>query len=180
MMYLSLIVRKNDVGMNPGKVNAVIKWSRPQNMKIFQVFIDFANFCRRMIKDFSWIVGSLIILTDLNTSWNWTEFSNKNLKRMFCTTMILALYNFDENCIVETDASDYIFAGVLSQKRVNKLVRLITYLSNKHSSAECNYEVHDKKLLIVILKFQKWRKILKDFFKQIQMYSDQKNLKWFV
>ena len=49
--------------MNPSKVDAVVDWSTPTNLKETQLFVDFCNFYRRFIKNFSKIVKSLVRLT---------------------------------------------------------------------------------------------------------------------
>jgi len=72
---------------------------------------------------------------------------------MFCTVFILTLFNFKENCIVKINTSDYVFAEVLFQKHSKDYLYLIVYFFKKHSSAECNYKIYNKKLLAVILAF---------------------------
>ena len=45
---------------------------------------------------------------------------------------------------------------------------------------ECNYEIYDKKLLIIIKTFEKWKFELKNFKFFIQVIIDHKNLKYFM
>ena len=45
---------------------------------------------------------------------------------------------------------------------------------------ECNYEIYDKKLLIIIKIFEKWKFELKNFKFFIQVIIDYKNLKYFM
>lgn len=73
---------------------------------------------------------------------------------MFCTALILALFNFKENCVVEVNTFNYIFTEVLSQKDFKDCLHLIAYFFKKCSLVECNYKIYDKKLLAVILAFQ--------------------------
>lgn len=72
---------------------------------------------------------------------------------MFCTAFILALFNSEENCIVKVNTSDHVSAEVLFQKDSEGHLHFIVYFFKKHSSAECNYKIYDKKLLAVILTF---------------------------
>ena len=46
--------------------------------------------------------------------------------------------------------------------------------------AECNYEIYDKKVLIIVRVFKKWRFELKDFKFFIEVISNYKNLKYFI
>jgi len=43
-------------------------------------------------------------------------------------------------------------------------------------SAETNYDIHDKELLIIIITLQEWRIYLKDFKYPVKVLTDHKNL----
>jgi RNase H-like domain found in reverse transcriptase len=47
-------------------------------------------------------------------------------------------------------------------------------------STELNYEIHDKKLLIIIEVFREWRIYLKESKYLIKVYTDHKNLLYFT
>jgi RNase H-like domain found in reverse transcriptase len=66
-------------------------------------------------------------------------------------------FNYEKEVIVETDASDHVSAGILSQYDDNGVLRPITFFSKKHSPQEANYEIYDKELLAIIRAFEKWR-----------------------
>lgn len=68
----------------------------------------------------------------------------------------------------------------MSQNGVDGLIRQVAYFSKKHSPAECNYEIYDKELLAIILAFQEWRTELEGAPNEIQVYSDHRNLEWFM
>ena len=46
--------------------------------------------------------------------------------------------------IVETDASDYISSGIMSQYDNNGILHPVAYFLKKHSPVECNYEIYNK------------------------------------
>jgi hypothetical protein len=58
---------------------------------------------------------------------------------------------------VETDASDYVSAGMLSQYDDNGILYPVAFFSKKHSLAEYNYEIYDKELLAIVWAFEEWR-----------------------
>jgi len=64
-------------------------------------------------------------------------------------------YNPDLPVTVEIDVFDYVVAGVMSQRDDNEQLRPVVYFSSKMLSAECNYEIYDKKLLAIIRAFEK-------------------------
>ena len=45
---------------------------------------------------------------------------------------------------------------------------------------ECNYEIYDKKLLVIIKAFEEWKSELKSFKFSIQVITDYKNFKYFI
>jgi hypothetical protein len=55
---------------------------------------------------------------------------------------------------VETDTSDYVSAGVLSQYDDEGILHPVAFLSKKHSPAECNYEIYDKELMAIVRAFK--------------------------
>ena len=51
---------------------------------------------------------------------------------------------------MECDLSGYIIGGILSQYNNKRFLRPCVYFLKKNSSAECNYKIYDKELLVVI------------------------------
>ena len=90
--------------------------------------------------------------------------------------VILHHYNLNLKIIVETDASDYVSEGILSQYDKNDILHPIAYFSKKHNSAECNYEIYDKELIAIICAFKEWRSELEDSTYPIDVITDHKNL----
>ena len=69
----------------------------------------------------------------------------------------MAHFDPDKPIIIETDASDYVSAGILFQYNNSKTLRPVAYFSKKHTPAKCNYEIYDKELLAIIRSFEEWR-----------------------
>ncbi len=61
--FLELLLFIEKLKMNLWKIQAVVEWSTFTNLTQMQFFIDFCNFYRRFIKNFSKIVQSIIQLT---------------------------------------------------------------------------------------------------------------------
>jgi hypothetical protein len=81
---------------------------------------------------------------------------------------------------VETDASNYVSAGVLSQYDDDGILYPVAYFSKKHSPAECNYEIYDKELMAIVRAFEEWRSELQSVINPIHVLSDHKNLEYFT
>jgi len=82
--------------------------------------------------------------------------------------------------ILETDSSDFVSAGVLSQYDDNGVLHPIAFFSKKHTATECNYEIYDKELLAIVRCFEEWRPELEGASSPVQVISDHRNLEYFM
>lgn len=181
--YLGMIVSTDGVRMDPAKVAAINKWEPCSNVKDVQAFLGFANFYRRFIKSFSKIVRPLVSLTRKGIKFFWSQACEKafqTLKDAF--TSAPALRHFDplREIFVETDASDYVSSGVLSQKDDQGVLHPIAFMSKKYNPAECNYEIYDKELLAIVRCFEGWRSELQGAHFPIHVLTDHRNLEYFM
>jgi len=69
---------------------------------------------------------------------------------VFTTESVLAIPDIDRKMRVEADASDYATGGVLSAKYEDGKWRPVAFISKSLNTTERNYEIHDKKMLVVI------------------------------
>jgi hypothetical protein len=81
---------------------------------------------------------------------------------------------------VETDTSDYVSAGVLSQYDDDGILHPVAFFSKKHSPAKYNYKIYDKELMAIVRAFEEWRPELEGALHPIQVLSDPKNLEYFM
>ncbi len=63
---------------------------------------------------------------------------------------------FDQTCnfILEINSFNYVNDEVLSQYDDEEVLHSIAFYDKNMSFAECNYEIYDKKLLIIIQAFK--------------------------
>ena len=61
---------------------------------------------------------------------------------------------------MEVDTLDYATGGVLSMECENGLWRPVAFLSKSLNETEKNYEIHDKKMLVIIRELENWRYLL--------------------
>ena len=90
--------------------------------------------------------------------------------------------HFDSNVenVIEIDVFDERLKKMLSQYDSNELLHFVTFFFKKMIFAKKNYEIYDKKLLIIIKVFEKWKLELKDFKFFIEVIIDHKNLEYFM
>ena len=102
------------------------------------------------------------------------------LKNTIASAPTLRPFDWTKQVVVETDASDFVSARVLSQYDDKNVLCPVAFFSKKHSSVECNYEIYDKELLAIIRCFEEWRPELKGSENPILILSDYRNLEYFI
>ena len=70
----------------------------------------------------------------------------------------------------------YVTAGIIFQTGDDGILRPIAYRSKSMSKSECNYDVHDKELLAIILALEDWQRYIKGSRQQTKILTDHKNL----
>jgi hypothetical protein len=73
---------------------------------------------------------------------------------MLISAPLLAYYDLDSQCILETDASDTVVAAVFSQKGLNGEWHPIGYFSKTMAPAETNYLIYNKEMLAIVKALQ--------------------------
>ncbi len=181
--YLELIIIIEEIKMNSSKIDIIVNWLILINVKDVQSFLDFANFYRRFIYDYSRIAISLTHLIRKDVFFVWSQkcqIAFNILKKVFTFKIILRHYNSDHKIVIEIDASNYVFKDILSQYDENEILHSVTYFSKKHNSVECNYEIYDKEFMIIVHAFETWWSELKDFIYSVEIITDHKNLEYFM
>ncbi len=179
IIFLELLISIEELKINSRKMQAVVDWSTFNNLTQMQFFIDFCNFYRHFIKNFSKIVHSMIQLTQKKIIFEWNEVCQivfNHMKRRMIKTSILRHFDQTRETILEINSFNYVNDEVLSQYDDEEVLHSIVFYSKNMSSAECNYEIYDKELLIIIWAFEHWRFELKLTDISIKMFIDHQAL----
>ena len=145
--------------MSEVKVQAIQDWPEPRKVKDIQSFLGFANFYCCFIFNYSEITIPLTHLTCKDTPWNFSDDCRsafQHLKDAFTSAPILTHYILDAPLLVETDASDYAIAGILSIHCLDEELWPVVFFSWTMTALELNYDTHDKELLAIHESFQAW------------------------
>jgi RNase H-like domain found in reverse transcriptase len=176
------MIGPNRLQIDPAKVKVIQDWPEPQKVKDIQSFLGFANLYRQYIHHYSDIVVPLTWLTRKNIFWNFDEsckLAFLTLKQAFISAPVLTHYKPGCLLVIETDASDYALAAILSQVEFNGEIHLVTYLSRTFSDTELNYDTHDKELMAIYEAFKAWQHYLEGTEVPIDVVTDHKNLEYF-
>ncbi|MBW0579548.1 hypothetical protein O181_119263 [Austropuccinia psidii MF-1] len=148
--------------MDQEKVQQILDWPPPRNLKALQSFLGFANVYRCFIKNYSKKISSLtsFLKKDSCLPLNEEALSQfQQLKEASTTAPILSHFNPSLPTIVETDASYYALGAVLT---------------------ELNYEIHDKELLGIVWALKRWKAFLFSLSSPFEVLTNQPSLQYFM
>ena len=170
--------------MDPVKIAGVTEWPTPTNKKEVQSFLRFTNFYRLFIRDFLEHARLLFDLTRNDSSWRWGEAECTAfawLKGSVTSTPVLISPDLTKSFRIEADSSDFATDVVLSQiSSEDEKWHPVAFLSKSLSPVEWNYEIHDKEMLAIIRALQEWRHFIKGMEHQCEIWTDHKNLEYFM
>ncbi|SPC64153.1 related to Gag-pol polyprotein [Ustilago sp. UG-2017b] len=182
--FLGYIIKPTGIEMDPEKVCTVKEWPIPESIHDIQRFLGFANFYRRFIAHFARIdkpLTSLVKPTEHFKKLKLPEEAQQafhQLIQAFTSAGVLQHFDYHLPTRLETDASDFAIAGVLKQEHEERW-HPVAFYSRKMSSAERNYEIHDKELLAVVACLTQWRHMLAGLPSQLVILTDHEALKYF-
>ncbi len=93
---------------------------------------------------------------------------------------VLKHFNLIRKVILKTNFLNYVNDEVLSQYDDEDILHSVIFYSKNMIFAECNYEIYDKKLLIIIRCLKHWCLKLKCMNISIKIFIDHLNLKYFM
>eukprot|EP00731_Ephydatia_muelleri_P033914 Em0041g27a len=121
--YLGHIVSKNGVEPDPSKIQAVLHYLAPNNVKELRQFLGWTAQCTMAFQE---------------------------LKERLTTPPVLAFPQFDREFLLATDASDSAIGAVLSQVDDNGTEKVIAYWSRQLTKAERNYSTIEREALAIV------------------------------
>nr|GEU83110.1 putative mitochondrial protein [Tanacetum cinerariifolium] len=135
------------------------KWPIPSTLKQFRGFLGLTGYYIRFIKDYASISQPLVALTKKDAfKWNPSaKLAYHKLKEAMIKALVLALPNFEQEFVVETDASGKRIGAVLCQNG-----HPIAYWSKKLSAKHQALSAYEKEFLVVVATLDKWKGYLLD------------------
>jgi len=67
--FLGVVIELNGIEMEEEKVDRVLSWPEPKNVKDVRKFLDLTNYYRRFIKDFARVARPINVLTRKDIKW---------------------------------------------------------------------------------------------------------------
>lgn len=187
--FLGFLVNTEGVKMDPRRVDAIQKWPLPRSFRDIQVFLGFANFYRRFIRNFSKIAKPL---TDLlrgsengkkTGPFEWppdAEEAMRHLCDAFTTAPMLRHYDPTLPSRLETDASIIGLGVAFSQLFDDGIWHPVAFWSRKLSAAEKNYPTGDQEMLAIYEGISHFRHYVEGLAQKFVVWTDHDNLKTFL
>ena len=184
--FLGFVVSDQGVAMDPSKTEVITNWPVPKSVHDVQVFLGFCNFYRKFIPQYSRTAYPLTQLLRKEAqsapfAWhNDAQHAFEQLRSAFGTDTILRHFDPTRPIIVETDASDFAVAAVLSQTFDQGARHPIAFFSKKLDPAQLNYPIFDKEMFAIVAAFKHWRQYLEGAKFQVQVLTDHRSLEYFT
>ncbi len=189
VIFLRFMIKQKDIQMKQFHINVITSWFEFKFVKNILIFLKFARFYWQFIRKFFQIIT---FLTDLiknakkkmmHLLFAMTLKARKafeRLKAIFVNAFILKHYDWDADLCMKIDASNHEVKDVFSQKSKTDQWHFIAYYSYKFKEAEVWWNMHDKKLYIIVLDFKNWQHYLQSSKWFICVITDHNNLRYFM
>ncbi|KAJ9550331.1 hypothetical protein OSB04_014376 [Centaurea solstitialis] len=170
--YLGHIIDGEGVSMDPKKIQAVLEWPTPRQVKGVRGFLGLTGYYRKFVRNYGAIAKPLTDITKKN-NFHWDEDTQQafdRLKHAITSAPVLALPDFSAPFVVECDASGRGIGAVLMQQH-----RPIAFYSKALSDRNLAKSAYEREIMALALAVQHWRSYL--LGTTFTVYSDQKSLK---
>jgi hypothetical protein len=172
--FLGHTISQAGIVVDPDKVQEVMNWKPPTNVRQIRSFLGLAGYYRRFIPDFSRIVKPITELLMKEAKFVWgqkCEDAFHALRQHLTTAPVLAQPDNSKPFDVYCDASSTGLGCVLMQDN-----RVIAYASRALRPHEQNYPTHDLELAAVVHALKMWRHYLMGT--HCNIFTDHKSLKY--
>lgn len=156
--YLGHVISAEGVSTDPTKVEAVQNWPVPTTVRALWVFLGLTGYYRRFIQHYGVISRPLMELLKKGVIFQWTLVTDKAfqlLKTAMIQAPVLAVPNFNETFVLETDACKDGVGAVLMQQG-----HPVAYLSKALSHKNRALSTYEKECLAILMAVDKWRPYL--------------------
>ena len=175
--YLGHIITPEGLKANPKLVDAVNQFLPPKDVHGVRRFLGMASYYRRFIRHFAKLAEPLHHLTGKDVPFQWTPACQEAfdaLKAKLTVAPVLAYPAFDQDFVLETDASIHGLGAVLSQCFDGKS-HPVAYASRALSRAEKNYSITELETLAVVWAVNHFRHCL--YGRAVTVYTDHSAVK---
>lgn len=179
--YLGYVIGCGGIKTDPEKIDSILNWPVPKNLKQVRGFLGIAGWYRRFIENFSTITFPITEVLSTKRKFQWTESAEvafKKIKNMLTRAPVLSNPDFLKKFYLHCDASDYGIGAVLVQHDKDGCEKPIAYMSKKLNSAQRNYSVTERECLAAVEAIHKFRCYLE--LQEFEVITDHSSLVWLM
>ena len=148
-------------GIRPQKklTSSIKDFPQPSNRKEVKRFLGMAGFYRNFVKGFGDISHPLNNLTRDNVKFEWTDDCESafcTLKLCLSSEPVLAFPRLGEEFILDVDASDVAFGGVLMQAGADGQLHPVGYFSDAVQKSQKSWAPTTKEAYAMVLAVRHW------------------------
>lgn len=151
--YLGHIISRDGVLADPWKIESMVKWPVPTSLKSLRGFLGLIGYYCRFIRHYGIIAAPVTALLrkDAFCLSQEAQEAFEKLKAAMASAPVLALPNFDQPFIVESEASESSLGAVLMQEE-----RPLAYFSQSLSNRKRLCSVYEHELIAIVFAVRKW------------------------
>lgn len=155
--FLGYVISDNGIKPNEKKIEAIMKFPEPKDLKQLRGFLGLIGYYRRFVKDFAKIAKPLtnLLRGEKNPDSKKQIILNPDERKCFDTMKniltsndVLAYPDFSKPFLITTDASNFALGAVLSQGEIGS-DKPIHFASRTLNRAEENYSATEKEMLAI-------------------------------
>ena len=114
--YVGVLVNRDGFRPDSEKISSIVNYPVPRNLKQLRWFLVMASWYRKFLKDFATLAEPLTRLTQKDRRYEWTDEQQEafdHIQAFVASAPVLSRSNFEEQFILQTDASDTGIGAVL-------------------------------------------------------------------
>lgn len=195
VVYLGFKISAKGILPCQDKINAVLNFPTPDNVKKLRSFLGLANFYRKFIANFASKTHVLTVLTKKNVKWKWgpdEQSAFEAIKHCLTSPPILGYPDFSRPYILQSDASGYGVGAVLSQLQQLPVLPngtdkddddserevIIAYVSKHLTESQSKWSTTEKEAYAIVHAVKTFYHYL--YGNKVVCFTDHRPLEWLM
>jgi hypothetical protein len=150
---LGHIVSNSGISIDPERIATILNLPSPTSKKEVEDFMEFINFVRRFVPNFSIMVKPIHNMLKKDHSFSWiddVEDGFVGIKKAINFALVLAKTNFEKEFMIYTNAIEEAFSAILMQGDDKGNEKQVSYMSQILLDDEFKYSFIEKNVFSLV------------------------------